>query len=251
MKPDAANAAEEEAWLVTAFQQYCSTRDQVLRDEIAERTLWIANRSARRFSDAGEPFDDLVQVARLGLLRAIERFDPGHGVPFGAFATLTIMGELRRHFRDHTWRVHVPRRTKDLRSSVNTATTELLQELGRSPLVAEIAERLQLSVDTVIEVMEANQAYRASTLESGGKAAAQTVEADFDAVLDREVVTGLLDQLGPRQRTIIHLRFFEELSQAQIAERIGTSQVHAGRLLASSLAELRRLLQNDPADAPN
>jgi RNA polymerase sigma-B factor len=236
---------DEDRWLQQSLVEYSKSHDIDLRDEIAESTSWLATRGARRFSDCGEPFDDLVQVARIGLLNAIDRFDPTQGVPFGAFATPTIMGELRRYFRDHTWSVHVSRRAKDLRQAVNKATEALSKELQRSPRVSEIAERMQLSEEAVIETLEANNAYRSRTLDQSGRHA-PAIESNLDEVLNRQVIAGLLDRLNPRQRQILYLRFFDELSQAQIAEQIGTSQVHVGRLIASSLAELREHLTEDP-----
>jgi RNA polymerase sigma-B factor len=236
----------DEDWLRESLQRYATYREKELRDEIAERTSWLATRGARRFADCGEPFDDLVQVARIGLLNAIDRFDPFQGVPFGAYATPTIMGELRRYFRDHTWGVHVSRRAKDLRPAVNAASEALSKELQRSPRISEIAARMHLPEESVIEALEANSAYRAHTLDVGGRSF-PSVEPDLDAVLNREVISDLLDTLRPRERQILYLRFFEELSQAQIAEKIGTSQVHVGRLITSSLAELRqRLIDGSP-----
>ena len=235
----------DERWLKDAFDRYATERDKVLRDEIAERTSWLATRGARRFADCGEPFDDLFQVARIGLLNAIDRFDPAQGVPFGAYATPTIIGELRRYFRDHTWRVRVSRRAKDLRPSVNATTEILSKELQRSPRISEIADRMKIAEEAVIEALEANNAYRAHTLDPAGKNT-PSVESNLDEVLNRQVIAGLLDRLQPRQRQILYLRFFEELSQAQIAEQIGTSQVHVGRLIASSLAQLRDHLRKDP-----
>lgn len=245
MNPDAAPSEADEVWLQKSLKLYAVTRDMNLRNEIALRTSWIATRGARRFWDRGEPFDDLVQVAHLGLLKAIDRFDPSQGVHFGAFATPTIVGELRRHFRDYTWSVHVPRRTKDMRGAVNAAKDNLTKELGRSPRVSEIATRLDVSVDSVIGALEANNAYRAYTLDPSGSGHVLASESNFEDVLNRELISTLLDQLPPRERKILYLRYFEELSQEQIAERIGTSQVHVGRLIASSLAELRRHLPDD------
>ena len=236
----------DDQWLHDAFVRYSATRDPALREEILERTHWLALRGARRFASRGEPFDDLLQVARIGLLKAIERFDVNVGAQFGAYATPTIVGELRRHFRDHTWSLHVPRRAKDLRPSVNEASDQLSKELGRAPKVAEIAERLQVSEDAVLEALEANNAYRSASLDPTG--AGQHHAADsggMDGVDDRELVLSLLDRLRPRERKIMYLRFYEEMSQAQIAEQIGTSQVHVGRLIAASLASLRALL-DDP-----
>lgn len=234
----------DDEWLDDAFRRFAETRDAALRDQILERTNWLAVRGARRFASRGEPFDDLLQVARVGLLKAVDRFDQSVGVHFGAYATPTILGELRRHFRDHTWSVHVPRRAKDLRPAVNEATDQLSKELGRPPQVSEIAQHLRVGEDAVLEAMEANNAYRSYSLDP--QRADNTVvppsKNDFEAVVDREVVLGLLDRLQPRERKILYLRFFDELSQAQIAEQIGTSQVHVGRLISSSLAMLRNAL---------
>jgi RNA polymerase sigma-B factor len=245
MTPASNNEILDDEVLSDLLSRFASTRDPALRDEIAAATMWIATRSARRFVDRGEPFDDLVQVARIGLLKSIDRFDPSHGVHFGAYATPTIVGELRRHFRDHTWSVHVPRRAKDLRPAVNTANEELGKVLGRSPRISEIADRLQVSADVVIESLEANNAYRAQTLDPTGTGKSAAVEGGFDDTLNRELVAGLLERLRPRERKILYLRFFEDLSQEQIAKEIGTSQVHVGRLLASSLLELRRHLDGE------
>ncbi len=246
MIPDSAPSAADDAWLQDSLELFAKNRDNNIRDEIAKRTSWIAVRSARRFWDRGEPFEDLVQVAQIGLLKAIDRFDPTLGIHFGAYATPTIVGELRRHFRDYTWSVHVPRRTKDMRVSVNTAREDLTKALGRSPLVSEIAARLKVSADSVIGVLEANNAYRAYSLDKTGTDRAHGNDSKFDEVLDREVISHLLDQLPPRQRKVLYLRYFEELSQEQIAERIGTSQVHVGRLIATSLAQLRKQMAEKP-----
>ncbi len=249
MNPDGTQSEADELWLHDALLRYSTTRDLRLRDEIAEHTSWIALRSARRFWDRGEPFDELTQVAQIGLLKAIDRFDPTVGVHFGAYATPTILGELRRHFRDYTWSVHVPRRVKDLRSAVNVAKDELSRDLGRSPRVEEIADRLKVTPDSVIEALEANNAYRAHTLDPAGAGFTASAENDFDEVLNRDAVASLLDRLPARERKILYLRYFEELSQAQIAEQIGTSQVHVGRLITSSLAALRQFLPDKSANS--
>lgn len=234
---------EEEEWLDQALRRFSVDREPALREEIVERTNWLALRGARRFASRGEPFDDLLQVARIGLLKAVDRFDVNVGVQFGAYATPTIMGELRRYFRDHTWSLHVPRRAKDLRPAINEAADQLTKELGRSPQVKEIAAHLAISEDVVLEALEANNAYRSFALDTAGSTAAAGADSgNLDEVVDREVVVTLLDRLRPRERTILYLRFYEELSQSQIAERIGTSQVHVGRLIASSLAALREVL---------
>lgn len=237
------------AWIDAALVQFSVERDPVLRNEIAGRANWLAERSARRFADRGEPFDDLLQVARIGLLKSIERFDPAQGVPFGAFATPTILGELKRHFRDHTWGVHVARRAKELRPALNAAREELSAELGRSPTVAELAVRLDVSEDVVLETLEANEAYRPQPLDAATTHRV-TDDGGYEHALDRDLIVTVLDRLRPRERKILYLRFFQELSQAQIAEEIGTSQVHVGRLITSSLAELRTLLDGSPKVGP-
>jgi RNA polymerase sigma-B factor len=245
VRPMYRDTEADEAMLHGLLTSFATSRDDKARSEIALRTDWLAVRGARRFSDRGEPFDDLLQVARLGLLKAIDRFDPSREIQFGAYATPTIMGELRRHFRDHTWSVHVSRRAKDIRPSVNTASDELSRLLEKSPTAAQIANRLNISEDAVLEALEANHAYRTSSLDAPGTEYAATSN-DFEEVLDRDVIVGLLDKLRPRERKILHLRYFEELSQAQIAEQIGTSQVHVGRLISASLLELRALLDRSP-----
>lgn len=241
----------DDEWINAALVTFARTGDQQLRDEIVERSLWLARRLARRFADRGEPFDDLLQVARIALLHAVDRFDPSHGVPFGAFATPTIIGEIKRHFRDRTWRVHVPRRAKDLRPTVNAAHDDLTATLGRSPTAREMAAHLGIEEDLVLQAIEANGAYRTASLDAvvERQSRSDRSEAQTDGVLDREVVRQVLDHLRPRERQIIEMRFFDEMTQSQIAERIGTSQVHVGRLITSSLALLRQHLDADGADA--
>lgn len=241
----------EDPWLEQALVEYAAHRDPGLRDEIIERVSWLADRGARRFSDRGEPFDDLLQVARIGLLKALDRFDPSFGAPFAAYATPTIMGEIRRYFRDHTWSLHVSRRAKDLRGAVNNCAEELAGELGRSPKVAEIAERMGTSDDAVLECLEANMAYKTRTLDLPGNPEFPAVDRSFTSVIDKEVLRGLLDRLPSRERKILQLRFFNEMTQSEIAEHIGTSQVHVGRLLASSLAKLRTYMAIDDSDVPS
>jgi RNA polymerase sigma-B factor len=230
-----------EEWLDDALRTFAISRDPALRAEIAERSLWLAERSARRFADRGEPFDDIVQVASIALIHAIDRFQPAMGVPFGAYATPTIVGEIKRHFRDRTWRVHVPRRAKDLRPTVNAASEELSGLLGRSPTTREIAAHLEIEEDLVLQVIEANSAYRTTQLDgvADRHIPVSGTQESLDAVLDRDLIRGALAHLRPREREIIEMRFLDEMTQAQIAERIGTSQVHVGRLITSSLALLR------------
>jgi len=227
-------------WLDEAVTEFSRTRDAKLRDEIVERGAWLARRDARRFAETSEPFDDLCQVAMIGLVKAVDRYDPQFGVRFGTYATPTILGELRRHFRDHTWAVHVPRGAKELRIQINIAVDEMTGPLGRSPTVDELAKRLNLSREQVLEGLEASTVYSAVSLD-GLQGVEPTDENDLrtNDVLDRQVLVNLLERLPARERNILYLRYFQELSQAQIAERVGTSQVHVGRLIASSLSTLR------------
>lgn len=231
------------SWNVMAFAMYTESHDQSLRDDIAAANTVLAAQCARRFLRRGEPFDDLHQVARMGLVLAIDRFDPTRGVPFGAYATATMMGELKRHFRDRTWGVHVPRRVKDACGPVATATSVLHGLLGREPTTAEVAASTHLRVATVTEVHLALLARRVSPL----TATAQSPRAfsiapaadDAERVTDRVLLSGMLAGLSARDRRIMELTFFDELTQAQIAARLGLSQVHVGRLLASGLAAMR------------
>jgi RNA polymerase sigma-B factor len=234
--------------LDVAVAQYSRTRDPALRATIVERGAWLARRVARRFADTSEPFDDLCQVAMIGLVKAVDRYDPAFGVRFGTFATPTILGELRRHFRDHTWAVHVPRGAKDLRMQVNTAVDELTSHLGRGPTVDELAARLDLRREQVLDGLEASTVYSALSLDGlPGVEPADETDTPTNDVLDRQVLTTLLERLPERERTILYLRYFHELSQAQIAERVGTSQVHVGRLIAASLTSLREWVEDDAA----
>ncbi len=227
-------------WLDGAVAEFSRTRDPDLRAAIVERGAWLARRVARRFAETSEPFDDLCQVAMIGLLKAIDRYDPGFGVRFGTYATPTILGELRRHFRDHTWAVHVPRGAKELRIQINSAVDEMTGTLGRSPTVDELANRLDLRREQVLEGLEASSVYSAVSLD-GLQGVEPSDEHDMrtNDVLDRQVLAGLLERLPARERNILYLRYFHEMSQAQIAERVGTSQVHVGRLIAASLSSLR------------
>ncbi|HTH06643.1 MAG TPA: SigB/SigF/SigG family RNA polymerase sigma factor [Ilumatobacteraceae bacterium] len=234
-------------WLDEAVAEYSRTRDQELRATIVERGAWLARRVARRFAETSEPFDDLSQVAMMGLLKAVDRYDPEFGVRFGTYATPTILGELRRHFRDHTWAVHVPRGAKELRIQINNAIEEMTGALGRSPTIDELAQRLDLRREQVLEGLEAGSVYSSVSLD-GLQGVEPSDEDDLrtNHVLDRQVLAGLLERLPMRERNILYLRYFHELSQAQIAERVGTSQVHVGRLIAASLSTLREW-----ADEPN
>ncbi|WP_024441545.1 MULTISPECIES: RNA polymerase sigma factor SigF [unclassified Mycobacterium] len=223
------------------------------KDKIVERCLPLADHIARRFEGRGELRDDLVQVARVGLVNAVTRFDVETGSDFVSFAVPTIMGEVRRHFRDNSWSVKVPRRLKELHLRLGVATAELSQRLGRAPTPSELAGELELSRDEVVEGLVAGSSYNTLSIDGGGssdeddvRSIADTlgdVDARMDRIEDREALRPLLDALPERERTVLVLRFFESMTQTQIAERVGISQMHVSRLLAKSLAKLRDQLQ--------
>ena len=243
------DAADEEA-VLAKFRELRATGDRALRNELIERHRWIAVNAARRFGDRGEPLDDLVQVAMLGVLKAVERFDPEVGVAFMSYASPTVVGELRRHFRDTTWALRVPRRVKDLRTELNGATEHLTGRLGRPPTPSELATHMHVDVDAVLEALDAGGAYRPSPLvpsdDDDSAPEGHAVRADdehLEGTVDRLLVRELLAALPERERRIVELRFFEGLSQTQIAEAVGLSQVHVSRLLRSSLASLQRRMR--------
>lgn len=222
-------------------------RRQRLREQLICGYLPVAEHIARRFAGRGEPFEDLVQVANVGLINAVDRFEPDRGSAFFAFAVPTITGELRRYFRDHGWSTRVLRRLKDLYIAIRSSRTELSQQLGRAPRPSEIAEKLRLPVSEVIEGLQAGEAYRSMSLDEmpGGQGSAIFSEfiGDLDNELahieDREVLRPLLAELAPRERTILVLRFFRQLTQTQIAEQVGISQMHVSRVLRRTLTFLQ------------
>ena len=231
------------------FRRYRSSGDRALRNELVERHRWLALHCAKQFADKGEPLDDLVQVALLGVLKAVQRFDPDYGAAFATFAVPTITGELRRHFRDTTWAVHVPRRARDLQHTVRRATDELGHILGRSPTVAEIAEHAGVTPEDVLDALEAARCYRNSPLASGSDdgddveiGALGEEDRGLDGVDASETVEQLLQVLGPRERRIVELRFVHGYTQSRIAELVGVSQVQVSRLLRASLATMRASL---------
>lgn len=223
------------------------------KDEIVQRCLPLADHIARRFEGRGELRDDLIQVARVGLVNAVTRFDIETGSDFVSFAVPTIMGEVRRHFRDNSWSVKVPRRLKELHLRIGVATAELSQRLGRAPTASELARELEMSRDEVVEGLVAGSSYNTLSIDSGGSSDADDVrsiadtlgdvDAGMDRIEDRETLRPLLTALPERERTVVVLRFFESMTQTQIAERVGISQMHVSRLLAKSLAKLRELLR--------
>jgi RNA polymerase sigma-B factor len=213
-----------------------------LRDRVVESHLGLVEHLARRYTDRGEPYDDLVQVGTIGLLKAVDRFDPQLGPSFAAYAVPTILGEIRRHFRDRGWAVHVPRRLQELTRAISTARAALTQELGRAPTVDELAERAGVDADAVLEGLESAGAYATVPLDvdhEGGEARLAVDDSGLEGVENREALRPLLARLPARERRILALRFVRGMSQAQIAAEVGISQMHVSRLLARTLGTLR------------
>jgi RNA polymerase sigma-B factor len=234
------------------FVEFARTGDVALRDQLVAAHLGLAEYLARRFANRGEPLDDLVQVASLGLLKAVGRYDPERGVEFSTYATHTIVGELKRHFRDRGWAIRAPRRMQELYLRLGKVVASLGQELGRSPTIAELAAEVQVSEEEVLEALEAGQAYRFASLDAPapgdgeGESLATRLGQDDPGMLgaeQRATLSPLLDMLPEREQTILHLRFFEGLTQSEIATRLGISQMHVSRLLARSVAQLRAAAQ--------
>ncbi|MFF7993038.1 RNA polymerase sigma factor SigF [Kitasatospora xanthocidica] len=221
-----------------------------LRNQLVRMHIPLVEHLARRFRNRGEPLDDLTQVATIGLIKSVDRFDHERGVEFSTYATPTIVGEIKRHFRDKGWAVRVPRRLQELRLSLTTATSELSQRHGRSPTVHELAEHLGISEEDVLEGLESANAYSTLSLDvpdsdDESPAVADTLGATDEAlegVEYRESLKPLLAQLPPREQKILVLRFFRNMTQSQIAAEVGISQMHVSRLLARTLAQLREKL---------
>ena len=228
------------------FEQWRASGDRRVRNALVEDYAWLASYCAHRFANRGESRDDLGQVALLGLVNAVDRFDPSRGLAFSTFAVPTILGELRRHFRDKTWSVHVTRRAKEASRTVAIAADELTAALGRTPSIPEIAERASLGVDHVLEALEVNVLRRGASFDpfagdSGEDTALGVDDTGFASAEARNVVATLLAVLPTdRDRRIVRMRFVEGLTQSEIAERIGVSQVQVSRLLRANLDRMRR-----------
>jgi len=240
---------EEQAQIRAAFLEYHRNRDPDLRTKLIESHLGLVHHLAQRFEGRREPIEDLIQVGSLALVKAVDRFDPTRGLEFSTFAVPTILGELKRHFRDKGWSVRVPRRIQELHVIVGGAIGELTQELGRSPTVDELADRTGLAPDDVVQALDAASAYQSASLEAPGShdpnaepigARLGAEDPALESVDARPELAALLRCLSPRERTIIGLRFFEGLTQSEIASRVGISQMHVSRLLARALARLHQ-----------
>ena len=247
----AARAQEDRRLLI----RYHREGDPAAREQLVTRFLPLARQLARRYQRGGEQLDDLIQVASLGLLKAIDRFDPARETAFSSFAVPTILGELKRHFRDKGWSVRVPRDLQELAVKVDRVGDEMSRELGRAPTPAELAERTGTTLEQVLEAREASAAYRAVSLdrprseddEEGDSFADAfgVVDPGFGLAEDAATVERLMRVLSEREREVLRLRFEEDLTQSEIGQRVGVSQMHVSRLIRQSIARLR-----DEADAP-
>jgi RNA polymerase sigma-B factor len=236
---------DEQAALLRAFH---TGGDRSARDRLIEDNLPLARAVARRYTGRGEQFEDLVQIATIGLIKAIDRFDPERGARLESYAVPTMVGEIKRHFRDRAWALHVPRRLKELNVRLVTLIEDLSVTLERSPTVAELAAAAEVEPEEVLEALESGEARTALSLSApvGDGADAELIDTlgsdggQYQTADDRALIAGSLARLDPRERKILYLRFFEGLSQSQIAGEVGISQMQVSRLLRRSLEELRR-----------
>ncbi|MDX6632337.1 MAG: polymerase sigma-B factor [Solirubrobacterales bacterium] len=231
------------------LRRFQANGDPAARQELVERYLPLVNRLAGRYRRGPEPIEDLVQVASVGLVKAIDRFDPDRGIPLASFAVPTILGELKRHFRDHGWSIHLPRDLQERILKVERTVDELSKDLGRSPSVAEIGERMGLTEEEVLEAMDAAgaaatlslEATSAGASEEGGAIADRVGEEDpsFEVVEYGAAISDTIKSLSERDRLVLHLRFVDDLTQSQIAEEIGVSQMHVSRIIRRAVDRLR------------
>lgn len=237
------------------FRRYKEDGDMDAREQLVMSHLNLVRFLANKFKNRGEPLDDLVQVGYLGLLKAIDRFDPDRGLEFTTYATPTILGEIKRHFRDKGWSVRIPRRLQELSAKVNQATDTLTTQLQRSPTIQEIADYLDASVDEVLEAMESSSAYSSVPLEGTGSSENDDAPSVIDRygsednelafTDDRLVIEEALKGFSPREREVIELRFLKGMTQIEIAEQLGISQVQVSRLLRRTLKKIQDKIDPD------
>ena len=236
------------------FRRYKEEGDAEARDQLIESHLNLVRFLASKFKNRGEPMEDLIQVGSLGLIKAIDRFDPSRGLEFTTFATPTIMGAIKRHFRDKGWSVRVPRRLQELSAKVTQATEDLTRELNRTPTVAEISESLDASIDEVLEAMESSSAYSSVPLEGGGMGEDDapsvidrfaTEDAELAGTDDRIVIADAIADFTPREQEAIRMRFVDGMTQVEIAEKLGISQVQVSRLLRKALKAIQGKIDPD------
>jgi RNA polymerase sigma-B factor len=232
------------------FAKYQRDRDPAIREELILAHMNLVRYLARKFANRGEPLEDLIQVGMIGLINAIDRFDPGRGIRFATYATPTIVGEIRRHFRDRGWAVKVPRRLQELNLAANKAVEELTQKLDRPPTVKELAEELEVGEPEALEALELGEMYELPSLDTalgGDSDDGRSELGDYVGQVDEEIerferrarLAEAMRTLTARERKIIQLRFFDNLSQTQVAKQLGISQMHVSRLQQRALAKLR------------
>lgn len=243
------------------FLKYRRRRDPAVREQLVLAHAGLATYMARKFANRGEPLEDIVQVAQIGLLKAVDRYDPARGVEFSTYAGATIVGEIKRHFRDKFWSVHVPHRLRDLNNTLMRTADRLTQLLGRSPTIAEIASETGVSFEDTVEALEVGRAYSVASLD------ADVGDSDDDQSLslldtlgteDRELVhlenrqtlEGLLQRIPEREQAVLRQRYYEGVSQAEIARRLGISQMHVSRIQRDALRRLRQLIAPPDVDKP-
>jgi RNA polymerase sigma-B factor len=238
------------------LERYARDQSATVREELVDRFMPLARRLASRYAGGAEPFDDLVQVASVGLVKAIDRFDPERGTAFSTFAVPTILGELKRHFRDRGWSVHVPRDVQERILKVERATAELPAKLGHTPTVQEIGQRIEATDEEVLEAMHASQGHHAisldatSTMGDGDEPGPLrdrigAEDLSFDTVEYGEAIGPVLQEISERDRTVLHLRFVEDMTQSEIAEKVGVSQMHVSRILRATVEKLRQRIPEE------
>jgi RNA polymerase sigma-B factor len=239
---------------VSLFKQYEATRDKRLRNRLVSMHMNLVRYLASKFAGRGEPYDDLVQVGTIGLINAVDRFEPQRGMKFSTYATPTIAGEIRRHFRDKAWSVRAPRRLQELNLAVSKAQESLTNRLGRSPTICEVAEMLGITEEETLQAIEAGGAYDAVSLDSkfGGDEDSSSYyvadslgedDIDISNLTQHAALTEAIDKLAPKDRTVITCRFFHDMSQAEIASLLNISQMHVSRLQKRALKTLQTLLK--------
>ena len=237
----------------TLFDRWRRRGDELAREELVRRFMPLVRRLAKRYSYTSEPQDDLEQVASLGLLNALTRYDPHVGSSFRAFAVPTIVGELRRHFRDAAWSMRLPRSLQERTREVQLALGDLSGRLGRSPTIAEVAERIGATTEQVIEALEARLAYRVESLdapedpgeEGRSRRSMGAEDAGYADAENAQLLARALKSLPPRELALVRLRFGEDLSQSEIGRVLGISQMHVSRLLRRALERMSAIAEND------
>lgn len=229
--------------------------DQAAREELIKRYLPLVKSLARRFASRGQPLEDLIQVGSIGLIKAIDRFDMERGVELSTYATPTILGEIKRHFRDKGWAVKVPRALQELGARLSRVVEQLTYELGRSPTIAELAEAAEVTEEEVVEALESVRAHSSVSLFSSGTGEDDestelldqlgSEEEAYEIFEQRRLLAPAMARLGPRERLILHLRFYAGMTQTEIATRVGISQMHVSRLIRKSIEDLRRYMLED------